>query len=168
MGNEASPHRRIDNLKKAPGKPQLAPRELTLKQALFCLEYIANNGNGTEAAKKAGYAESSAHTTATDLLQSPAIQARLRSIQKNRMAKLEADPDWIIKELKLTVKQARKAGDNAGVNRALELLGRAQGMFSDAANARVDAQITVNLKMPAKQPIDQAQLVEIDPDDAQD
>jgi hypothetical protein len=52
------------------------------------------------------------------------------------------------------------------MNRALELIGKAQGMFQADGGAKVDAQITVNLKMPAKVPIDVAALVEIDPDEA--
>jgi phage terminase small subunit len=168
MGNEA-PHKykRIDNLKKtkAPEKAALAPRELTLKQALFCQEYVANDGNGSEAAKKAGYSEASAHDMSVENLQKPAIQARIASIQKNRAARLEADADWVVKELKLTLKSARKAKDHAGCNRALELIGKAGGMFTDAGAQRVETAVTVNLKFPAKVAVDAAALIEIDPEE---
>ena len=36
--------------------------KLTAKQAAFCHYYLANNGNGTQAAIKAGYPKNSAGT----------------------------------------------------------------------------------------------------------
>ncbi len=138
--------------------------KLTEKQALFCLEYCANNFNATEAAKKAGYSEKTAGDIAAENLGKPIIQARIRAIQKNRMARLNATGEFIIKELLATLRSAKKAKDHAGQNRALELLGRAQGMFLPD-NARLDAQITVKLNFPPKEIINQADLVEIDPDD---
>ncbi len=168
MRDEASPKKKEraqnKNLSKTGAPKVSSERGLTLKQALFCLEYVANDGKGTEAALKAGYSEETAHSIATENLQKPVIQSRLKSLQKNRMARLESDADWIIKELKLTVKQARKAGDNAGVNRALELIGKAQGLFAPDG-AKFDAQINIKMNFPPKEPIDRAALVELDPDD---
>jgi phage terminase small subunit len=139
------------------------PMELTEKQALFVQHYLANGFKGGEAAIKAGYSENSVDSMASQLLENPKVQARIRAIQKNRMARLSADADWVIRNLIATYKSAKKESDHAGMNRALELIGRAQGMFSDSG-AKVDAQVTVNLKFPQKVPIDVAALPEIDPD----
>ncbi len=165
MPGEATKWQRIDNLKKAPEKVKVAPRELTLKQALFCLEHIASEGKVQESAIKAGYSEDSARSIGSQLLEMPKIQARIKLLQKNRAARLTVDADFVIKELLATLKSARKAGDHAGQNRALELLGKAQGMFTDGKAGALEATVTVNLKFPAKQPIDVQALPEIDPDE---
>jgi len=166
MGDEATPAKerpQNKHLSKTGAPRTSGERDLTLKQALFCLEYVASDGKVGESALKAGYSEGSVASIGSQLLEMPKIQARIASIQKNRAIRLEVDADWVIKELKITFRNARKANDHAGQNRALELLGKAQGMFTDAG-AKLDAQVTVNLKFPAKVPIDAGHLVEIDPD----
>lgn len=47
--------------------------DLTPKQDAFVDQYVANGGNGSAAARDAGYAESSAHVEAHRLLRNPLI-----------------------------------------------------------------------------------------------
>lgn len=49
--------------------------KLTRKQKAFCENYLANNGNGTQAAKDAGYKENSADVIASQNLRKLSINA---------------------------------------------------------------------------------------------
>jgi len=51
---------------------------LTEQQEVFVREYVRNGGNGTKAALEAGYAESSAHTRAWEVLQKDHVLKALR------------------------------------------------------------------------------------------
>jgi len=149
---------------KTPAKVKKIPEELTEKQALFIMHYLANGFKVQEAALKAGYSEGSAHSIGSQLLENPKIQARIRAVQKNRMARLNADADWVVKELQRVARDAKKAKDFAGQNRALEIIAKIQGLYTDARTA-VDANLTVHLNFPPKKPIDVDSLPVIDGDD---
>ena len=66
----------------------MAISELTGKQEAFCLAYVANSGQGTEAAKEAGYATKFAHVEAHRLLKNPKILTRVHSLTQEAFAKL--------------------------------------------------------------------------------
>lgn len=66
----------------AASQETLSPRE-----EKFCLEYVANGGNGTQAAKDAGYAASGAHVQAHKLSKRPRVQARILEIRELAAAK---------------------------------------------------------------------------------
>ena len=53
---------------------------LTEKQRLFCELYSGNGGNGTKAAIGAGYSESSAHSTASEILKYPDVLDYIREL----------------------------------------------------------------------------------------
>ena len=60
---------------------------LTEKQELFINAYVLNGGNGTQAAKDAGYADSGAHTRAWDMLRMAPVQARMETLCRDLMGK---------------------------------------------------------------------------------
>lgn len=70
------------------------------KQDLFARAYVANGLNGTEAAKSAGYAERSAHVTASRLLKNAKVNALIASLSKKRADKLDISADWVLGELR--------------------------------------------------------------------
>ena len=53
------------------------PAPGTEMQQRFAIEYANNGGNGTAAAKAAGYSEKSAHEIARQLLEKPAVQTMI-------------------------------------------------------------------------------------------
>jgi len=59
---------------------------LTERQELFVWEYVRNGGNGTQAAKKAGYPDNAAHSRAWELLQKPKIQERMATLVRELMS----------------------------------------------------------------------------------
>ena len=54
------------------------PATDTEMQRAFAAEYAANGGNGTKAAREAGYAEKYAHESARRLLQNPTVLEHIR------------------------------------------------------------------------------------------
>ena len=55
----------------------MANDKLSIREQMFCNEYIKNEGNGTKAVISAGYAEQSASVQQTRLLKKDRIQAEL-------------------------------------------------------------------------------------------
>lgn len=55
------------------------PDGLTPRQRIFVTDYIATQGNGSEAARRAGVSEASAHVVASRWLRAPAVIDALRT-----------------------------------------------------------------------------------------
>ena len=120
-------------------------KKLTPKQALFIKEYLVDL-NATRAAIRAGYADKAAHAMGWQNLTIPEIKAAVTKAQKERAERLEVTADWVVQELIRVYKRCMqeepvywKGSDqpiefrfeHAGANRALELIGRHLGMFTD-------------------------------------
>lgn len=73
-------------------------KKLTHKQELFC-EYYIECLNASEAAKKAGYKESSAPVIGHRWLRDDRIKDRIRLSQKRHQTKLDITVEMILKEL---------------------------------------------------------------------
>ncbi len=91
---------------------------LTRKRKAF-VNYYIQCWNGAEAARKAGYSERSARFTANKLLRNPQIKAEI----EKRIKELQMTADEC---LMLLAEQAR-----SGNVRALELIGKVHGLFTD-------------------------------------
>lgn len=63
--------------------------DLTEQQKLFCLEYVNNRFNGTQAAILAGYEENSARSQASRLLTNDNILKEVKRIQDKLQKKLD-------------------------------------------------------------------------------
>ena len=72
--------------------------KLTLKQELFCKEYIIDF-NGTQAAIRAGYSEKSAPESASENLRKSNVQEFLKTIMKKRADKLEINQEYVLKNI---------------------------------------------------------------------
>lgn len=129
----------------------MAKGELTERQKRFVLEYLSNGGNGTEAAVAAGYSRKSAAAQASRLLNDAKViafrQAQARQIYKN----LGLSPEKIGLDLYEIFKRCMAAEphmswnyethqlepdgtyvfDSKGATRALELLGKMEGIFRE-------------------------------------
>lgn len=69
-----------------------------LKRERFILEYL-KDGNGTQAAIRAGYSRRSAHTQAYELLRVPEVQAAIRKARSRGIKDFENTRQRVIKEL---------------------------------------------------------------------
>lgn len=128
---------------------------LTGKQQRFVEEYLIDQ-NATQAAIRAGYSKKTAHVTGHENLKKPEIAQALAKERDARTERTRADQDWVITRLMSVAERSLQAeqvtdksghpvlvqtengemapayGFNAaGANKALELLGRNLGMFTD-------------------------------------
>lgn len=123
-----------------PSTPSLTP-----KQERFILEYVKDL-NATQAAIRAGYSEATAYSIGHENLSKPEIVVRINQHRALVARQATVDATWIREKLKqntLRSLQAEPVLDNQGketgvykyagnvANRALELLGKDLGMFTD-------------------------------------
>ena len=127
--------------------PAIDPtNQCTIKQWRFARAYVENGGNGSQAARDAGYSGSD-----TAMRVRGAENVARRNVQDaiDRISRWNADaaqvtPEYVIQRLLMVVDQATASGELAHVNRALELLGRTLGMFDKASTIQTDQfQITI-------------------------
>lgn len=103
------------------------PDYITPKQQAFIHAYKANGGNGRQAAITAGYSEKGAAVQAHELLKMEKIQKRLTPTGDAQKERLGLDADWIVSRL---MREAQDAESEAARIRALELLGKVEGIFA--------------------------------------
>ena len=89
------------NDKQPKTKPSRALNEhgLTVRQEAFCIAYVNNAGNGTQAARDAGYPSNGAHTRAYEALKSKRVQARLETLTRELMSSYAAGCVAVLYEL---------------------------------------------------------------------
>ena len=139
---------------------------LTQKQELFCQEYV-RTGNAFEAYKKAGY-ESKVKPSLTvqtnRLLNNAKVQARLKELNEMNASNAVADAQEIKEKLTAIIRQScdeevlmsvlrgdrsevekhKKKNDVRCALKALELLGKMGGMFTE--NYQISGGVQVQIK----------------------
>jgi len=116
-------------------KPKLTP-----KQKRFVEEYLIDF-NATRAAKAAGYSEKTARSLATDVLANPCVQAIIKEKMQKLSERAELTVDYVIDNLREIVRRSMNPPEGQrpnfpAANKALELLGRHRGMFTDRVEIR--------------------------------
>lgn len=129
---------------------------MTHKQQLFILEYL-KDFNATRSALEAGYSKKTAYSIGNELLKNPEIQEAINSAMKQREERTEITQDYVLQNLteivertmqrKPVMSKGEQATDENGNNlwtfdaknaiKALELLGRHLGMFTDKIQAEL-------------------------------
>ena len=108
---------------------------MNIREQRFVAAYLENGGNGTEAAKAAGYSPKTAYSQAWRLLKRAEVAAAVQSGQTvaiNRAAKAASvTKAHVLKQLASDRKGARKAEQWGAAIRADELQGRELGMFAE-------------------------------------
>ena len=84
--------------KKAGKKPTKISQKLTVKQEMFCKEFLVDL-NGTKAAIRAGYSPKTAHVIANENLRKPYIQKMIQKLMDKRSTRVEITADRVLKEL---------------------------------------------------------------------
>lgn len=120
------------------------------KHERFCQEYVIDY-NGTKAAIRAGYSETSARQHSVKLLSNASILSRVRELQHEQVERLAVTQDYVVLQLLETyqrcleetpvlkfdpdlgemVETGKYQFDSRGALRALELLGKHLGMYND-------------------------------------
>lgn len=73
--------------------------KLTEKQEAFIRAYLETGGNGTEAARRAGFSSRSASSIAHEYLRKPEISARIKAHREKRKEEFEITEKRILSEL---------------------------------------------------------------------
>ena len=131
---------------------------MTHKQQLFILEYL-KDFNATRSALEAGYSKKTAYSIGNELLKNPEIQEAIASAMKQREKRTEITQDYVISNLQEIVERCmekkpvmakgEQLQDEEGNNvwcfdaknaiKALELLGKHLGIFTEKIQADVRA-----------------------------
>lgn len=139
-------------------------KKLTAKQEMFCREYMVDL-NATQAAIRAGYSEKTARQLGNETLSKPYIRTRIEDLKGERMKKADISAEWVLDNLQKIVSMSTKsepvmkwdysqkqlvetgeyAYDSQGANRALELIGKHLGMFTD--KLKLEGKVEVGVKI---------------------
>ncbi len=135
----------------------MAETALTYKKERFCLEYVCDY-NKTQAAIRAGYAESTAAKRGYELMKEPEVAAYIRQLQKEQAERLMLTSDRVLIELMDVYQKCMQAVpvetwnysehrmeptgeyqfDSKGATKALEMIGKHLGMFEKQEDAGDD------------------------------
>lgn len=131
--------------------------KLTDKQKEFVRQYLVDL-NATQAAIRAGYSMKTAYRQGADLLQKTSIREAIEKAQAKRARRVEVTQDYVLSNLVEVVERTMQRApvtdrkgeqvtdeegravwtfDAKGANRALELLGKHLGIFTDKIRAEV-------------------------------
>lgn len=131
--------------------------KLTDKQAAFVREYLVDL-NATQAAIRAGYSERTASRIGPQLLGKTWVREAIEKAQAKRAQRVEVTQDYVLSNLVEVVERTMQRApvldrkgeqvtdeegravwtfDAKGANRALELLGKHLGIFTDKVRAEV-------------------------------
>ena len=111
--------------------------KLTAKQKAFVREYRINGGNATQAAIKAGYSKKSAYAIGEENLRKPEIRAALGVEEAKAREKYEYSLDTMVRELDEVKAAADAEGNRNAQLKAIELKGKAFGLFVDKVKNEV-------------------------------
>ncbi len=131
--------------------------KLTDKQAAFVRQYLVDL-NATQAAIRAGYSERTASRIGPQLLGKTCVREAIEKAQAKRARRVEVTQDYVLSNLVEVVERTMQRApvldrkgeqvtdeegravwtfDAKGANRALELLGKHLGIFTDKIRAEV-------------------------------
>jgi phage terminase small subunit len=104
---------------------------LTQREERFCAELVKNNYKKREAAIAAGCPEKSAHVAASKMLKKGKVLERVRELQSELAEQQFLTASRILTELIKTYERALVEGEYTAAIRALEMIGRHIGMFTE-------------------------------------
>lgn len=120
-------------------------KELSSVQERFCREYCID-GNGAQAAIRAGYKPASAKVQASVLLARPKIKARVAELQSEIAKKLNITTEFLTRELLTNHNLARETKKLNDSNRALELVAKMHGKLTEKIDLNEKIEININYK----------------------
>jgi phage terminase small subunit len=127
------------------------------RHAKFVAEYVRTS-NATQSYLDAGYKTTrrTAEVQSSKLLRNPEIAAAIARVRENAAKAAEMDQQWVLKKLREVAERCLQAEpvldkdgkptgeftfNASGANRALELIGKQQGMFADRLKISEEADL---------------------------
>lgn len=99
---------------------------LTIKQDRFARHYVTD-GNGTQAAIKAGYSPIGAHVQSSENLRKPKVAAAIAALRKRQAERLDISREKIVNDIAHLAEQSAANDEYAAAIKANELILKAQG-----------------------------------------
>jgi phage terminase small subunit len=124
---------------------QLSPR-----RQMF-VDGVLDGMTYAEAYRQAGYASNYSDQNGSRLARTDAVRAAIVQRREAVAKRSEFTADRLVHELLTNLDQAREARQLSAANRALELLSRHLGLFTElttALNVNVDTRVTDDLSVP--------------------
>lgn len=118
------------------GGNKIDPEKLTPKEVIFCVEYVKQL-NARAAALTAGYGATYAKTRATQILKRPRVIKEIERLRAAASASTSVTPADILRRIDKIARTSEDAKDSANALRALEMMGRHLGMFTDKHESRI-------------------------------
>jgi phage terminase small subunit len=115
---------------------------MTLKQDAFVDAYVANGGQGTQAAKDAGYSESGAHVEANRLLKNPLI---IQEVHRRTVMAIGAALPSALKTITRLSSGAKS--EYVQLEASRDLLDRAGMRAAQRIDHRVDGELRVSIDL---------------------
>ena len=112
---------------------------ITPRQAKFVDEYLVD-GNGTQAATRAGYGAAGARVAAYRLLTNVAISSAIEAHQRADATRLSIERETVLAQLLEAVEMARTQMNPAGMVAGLREIGKLMGFYTD--RVKVDVGVT--------------------------
>ena len=110
--------------------------DLTARQERFVSEYCAL-GNGSEAARRAGYSHRTAREMASENLTKPAIQAAILARRAEYRTVIEITKSDVVGGILAAINIARERGDASAMIRGCVELARLLGFYDQPAEKQV-------------------------------
>ena len=108
---------------------------LTDKQAAFVMEYCVDK-NATQAAIRAGYSAKTAYSIGEENLRKPEIRDAVEKALAQIAKTTETEAEWVRRRLKEEADNYDEEATHSGRIKALELVGKINGMFIDRKEVR--------------------------------
>ena len=117
--------------------------KLTEKQKRFCEEYLIDL-NATQAAIRAEYSAKTAYSMGQRLLKNVEVQKYISQLQNSQSERTQITADTVLKELKKIALADTEITGKEKI-KALELLGKHLGMFSDKIETDIDTELNIKI-----------------------
>jgi len=134
--------------------------DLPSKQARFVAEYLVD-GNGAQAAVRAGYARSGAKVQAARLLKSETVLAAVRSGQREISDRLALSRERALQGVLEAIDIARAAGDASAMIAGWREIGRLMGYYQPDKTKQVHVNIMAKRVIEQMEMMSDADLVKL-------
>lgn len=132
---------------------------LTTRQARFVEEYLVD-GNGNQAAIRAGYSASGAYTEASRLLRNAEVAKAIKTRQEADSERLRVSRERVVAMMLAAYDQAREQAEPAAMVSAARELGRLMGFYAPT-QARVEVDVAAAAERGRFETMTDAELAEV-------
>lgn len=104
---------------------------MTPRQNTFCMLFVANGGNGTQAAIQAGYSKKNARTQAVRILADANVKQRVAELQAKQAADAQVTADTLRAKFERCYDGAMAVGQFAAAVSAQQNVAKLYGLLND-------------------------------------